>query len=330
MIPGITGIDLQPGVRPAGLSVVTIATANTAASTGGKYRVTVFFRHPADAAGFDDGTFNARVRVGDSGLAIPEGTTTISVQQPEVAGGILRVGLHRNTAGRLSHASTEVETADIFVAKNLASANISAIVSRLAFENEAMIALHWVESVDLGTGYTDVGFLYRGTGATIAAWPDWGNHPNDFFRAAFAVYREGLDATSPYWAVMCFFRVIDGAKQYAALQSRHARSIGVTPTRPKITLQAGPLVMYPFTDWIGKSASDVADLLNAEFRVPAAHGVNPAEPLQAADQIGIESRYWLARPVAQQVAHMLLKAEWDIRLSLGKAAIPELDTMAFD
>jgi hypothetical protein len=289
----------------------------------------MFFRHPADAAGFDDASFNRRAREGDSGLVIPAGPMTIVIEQPEVDGGELRITLHPNAAGRLSHASAELTSEDIFTAKGIVSANVGAYLSRLAFETGAQVVLHWVETTDLNTGYSDVAFLFRGTGTRIASWPGWTRHPNDFFRAAFAVYREGLNSTSAYWALVCFYRVIHGAKQYAARQSAYARTKGTTPERPKAVLVADPMIGSPFEDWIGRSASHVAALLNAQYRVPVVHGVNPEEPVQAADQINIENRYWLARPVAQQLARTLLQIEWDFRTRLGAAHIPELDETEF-
>jgi hypothetical protein len=50
---------------------------------------------------------------------------------------------------------------------------------------------------------------------------------------------------------------------------------------------------------------------------------------QAADQIGVESRHWLARPVAQQVARALVREAREIRGPLGPDPIPELDTATF-
>jgi hypothetical protein len=255
---------------------------------------------------------------------------TLVVEQPEVKARELRISFHRNTAGRLSHATSELEAQDIFVAKAIVSANVGAYLSRLAFVTGAQVALHWMETADLTTGYADVAFVYRGAGARITEWPGWVHHPNDFFRAAFSVYREGLNSTSAYWALACFYRVIEGTRQYAARQSAYAKAKGLTPSRPKAILRAEPMIGSPFLDWLGRSASDVADFLNAEFRVPVAHGVEPSKPIQSADQINIENRYWLARPVAQQVAETLLSLEWDFRARLGPDPIEELDSTPFD
>jgi hypothetical protein len=323
---GVRGVEL--GKPPTGMSAVTLADAPMSPTARDRYRVTVVFRHPIQAAGFSDEQLKELSAEGDSALRIPAGRTTFVAEDPQVEGGELRMSLEANTAGRLGRAVAELTVDGAPLARRIVTTHLGAILARLAFETDALVVVHWVEVVAGSTGHTERGFIYRGDDSILERWPEWKHHEPDFFRSAYAVYRDGLNSTNPFWSLLCFIRVIEGVLGYRAKAMKLARERGLNLVRPTLELQDDPMIVHPFRDWIGKKVFWVAGQLHTEFRVPLAHGVSPDESMQAADQIGVESRHWLARPVAHQVARALLRDAREIRDMFGTDALPELDRAA--
>ena len=225
--PGVTGVELAPGARPAFMTATTITDKPTPLEHRDKYRVAVVFRHPVDAAGFHDRDLTGPLPTGNSGLRIPAGSTTVVLEQPDIEGGELRISLQANAEGRLARAVAELTVTGAQAARRIVTAQLGAVLSRLAFETDGLVAMHYLEVTALSTRESELGLLYAGRDVELQAWPTWQHHANAFFRAAFAVYREGLNSTNAYWAVLCFARVIEGTRQYAAKQSELARARGI-------------------------------------------------------------------------------------------------------
>ncbi|HAF08475.1 MAG TPA: hypothetical protein DCK98_00115 [Chloroflexi bacterium] len=327
--PGITGVELNAGERPKRMAVVTITDHLAPVTERGAYRVTVVFRHPTQAAGFDDEGLKSPRPAGDSGLRIPAGNVAMVFEEPAVEGGELRIALQANAKGNLAQATAELTVDGAPLARRLVTTHLGAILARLAFETDAPVAMHWIEVIALKTGQGETGLLYRGKDVALANWPDWKHHAQAFFRNAFSVYREGLITTDAYWAVFCFIRVIEGVRAYRAKEALVMKKRAMDLGRPRLVVEDDPMIVAPYRGWIGKSSSYVADQLKAQLRVPVAHGVLPDEPMQAADQVGVENRYWLARPIAQQLARTVLRDALEVRDALGLEPIPELDDTTF-
>jgi hypothetical protein len=324
---GVRDVDLEN--PPARMSAVTLADAPMSPIARDRYRVTVVFRHPIEAAGFSREQLKSVSAEGDSALRVPGGTATFVAEDSQVEGGELRINLEANTVGRLGRAVAEVTVDGAPLARRIVTAQLGAILARLAFETDALIAVHWIEVVAVSSGHTERGFVYRGDDSILDRWPTWKHHEPDFFRSAYAVYRDGLNSTNPFWSLLCFIRVIEGARAYRAKAMKLAKDRGLSLTRPKLELQNDPMIVPPFRDWIGKNVFWVAEQLHIEFRVPLAHGVSPDEPMHAADQIGVEGRHWLARPVAHQIARSLLRDTREIRDLFGDEPLAELDKAKF-
>lgn len=114
------------------------------------------------------------------------------------------------------------------LARRILTTHLGAILARLAFETDALVALHWIEVVAVSTGHTERGFIYRGDDSVLERWPAWKHHEPDFFRNAYAVYRDGLNSVNPFWSVLCFIRVIEGARAYRAKAMNLAKDRGLT------------------------------------------------------------------------------------------------------
>lgn len=327
--PGITGVEFPAGTRPRRMTIVTIADRGNNEARRTAYRVRVVFRHPVQAAGFDDDGVRTPIFEGDSGLRIPAGDIRVALEEPEVEGGELRIALLPNDEGNLAQAVAELVVDGSIAARRVVTTHLGAILARLTFETDAPIAVHLVEVTAIDTNQAATSLLYRGEDVELTKWPEWAHHAPAFFRNAYAVYREGVNSTNAYWALLCFVRVAEGALVFRARAVDLMKQRGMDLTRPPLVLEDDPLIVPPWRESIGKRAGAVVDRLKHDLRVPAAHGVSPAGPMQAADQLGVENRYWLGRPVAQQIARSLLRESLELREVLGVESVPELDAITF-
>lgn len=325
---GVRGVYLGPS-PPAGMTAVTLADQPLSPTERGTYRVTVVFRHPVQAAGCDAVEQKKLPAIGDSGLRVPAGPARLVIEDDDVEGREFRIVLEANEHGRLGRAVSELTVDGAPLARRVVTTHLGAILARLAFENDSLVEIHWIEVVALATGKAERGFVQRGDDVVLDKWPSWQHHEPAFFRNAYAVYRDGLMSTDPYWAVLCFIRLIEGVRAWRSRAMKLANERHLPLARPDLQLAPDPLIVEPYSDWIGKKMSWVADQLHHNYRLPLAHGVTPDNPMHAADQLGVEGRHWVVRPVAHQVARRLLQDAREIRALFGDARVPEIDDVSF-
>jgi hypothetical protein len=286
-----------------------------------EYEVTIVFRHPVQAPGIDDTLHKADELDGDSGIGIP-GKTEVVVTTGDQPPRELRVLLVPNGDGRLSKAVSKLHAKNFGDARSTVFSHLGPLLSRLAFEADAPLDVLQVDATEIATGDHDRAAVLRGQTRRFVAYPEI-KVPPPFFRAAFGIYREGLNSTNPFYALLCFYRVAEGVIAYRARQSSYAVAHGVDPTRPTAVVEDLDEISKDFPDVVGWKCSRASTWLGMNYRVPVAHGLEGA--LHEADDMKERDRYWRAVPLARQVAHKLLEVEWQFRQKLGLAAIAELD-----
>jgi hypothetical protein len=325
---GVRGVDLGAS-PPASMTAVTVADAPLSPTERGAYRVTVVFRHPVQAAGFDAHLLKDLPAMGDSGLRVPAGPSRFVIEDDQVEGREFRIAFEANKYGRLGRVVSELTVDGAPLARRVVTSHLGAILARLAFENDSLVEFQSIETVDVATGKAERGFTQRGEDVVLEAWPAWAHHESAFFRNAYAAYREALVSTDPYWAVLCFIRLIEGVRVWRTRAMALASQRHLPLTRPDLVLVPDPLIVEPYREWVGKKASWVADKLHHDYRLPLAHGVTPDNPMLASDQLGVEGRHWAVRPVAHQIARRLLQDARDIRALFGDGQVPEVDDVSF-
>ena len=287
LAPGVDGVDLPRGVKPARMTVTTVTDQPGALLGRDRYRVAVSFRHPADAAGFVEG--DSATDAGTSGLVIPVGQSRLVIEDPGAEGREFRIELLANEEGRLANAVAELTVDSAHVARRIVTVHLGAILARLAFETDGLVAIRSISVTRLSTGQSETAFLYRGPDATLTKWPEWQHHAGAYFRAAFADYREGLNSTNAYWAVLCFIRVIEGTRKYATKLAETGKARGIDLHRERVRLEAAPDIQGPFRPWVGKTAGEIAELLTP-YRDPTAHGLDPSLPRGWRSRLGRQPR----------------------------------------
>lgn len=290
----------------------------------GDYEAVLTFRHPVQPAGVESEVPHAHELQGDSGIGIP-GEVELEVETPDVPSGKLRVRLVPNDRRNLAKAVVRLEADGFARARSIAFSHVGALLSRLGFEADAPIIVRQIDVTERATGSEQISVLHRGQTRRFEPFPPDLRVAPPFFRAAFAVYREGLNSTSPYYALLCFFRVIEGARRYRGKQAPYARGRGIDLSLfPEPVVENLDEIGRDFPKAIGRRCADVAQQDLADYRHVTAHGADLDDP-HAPDQLNEEDRYWLAVPLARQVARKLLEREWELRSELGFQTIPELD-----
>jgi hypothetical protein len=180
---------------------------------------------------------------------------------------------------------------------------------------------------ELSTNRQERSVVLRGQTRTFVGFPKLHVGP-PFFRAAFGVYREGLNSVSPFYALLCFYRVIEGSRAYGARQGAYARQRGIEHDGVRDVVEDIDDLGKDFPEWIGRTCGWAAEQLYKEYRLAVAHGpygLGAEAELHDPDQLLSEDRYWRAVPMARQVARKLLLREWRLREKIGLGHIRELD-----
>ncbi len=287
----------------------------------GTYEVVIVFRHLVQAAGVDDTLRRAAELEGDSGMGIP-GPVEFAVTTGDVPPREVRVRVQPNAAGRVAKAVSSLEARNFGDARSTVYSHIGPLLSRLAFEADAPIDVLHVDVTALATGDHDRSAVMRGRTRRFLAFPEM-RVPPPFFRAAFGIYREGLNSTNPFYALLCFYRVAEGAINCSTRQSKYAAAHGIDPSRTAPVVEDVDEISGDFPEVIGWKCTRATVWLSVNYRVPVAHGLEGV--LHAPDEMFQRDRYWRAVPLARQVAHKLVAAEWEFRQKLGLGTIAELD-----
>jgi len=311
----------QPTVTPLPVPEYTeLVTIRQTAGEPGDYDVTIVFRHPIQASGMDGRIPLAEERDGDSGLRIP-GPITATLRLEGLPD--LVIYLATNSTGRLAKAASTVAASTAGEAVSLVQNHLGVYLSRLCFESDAPITIDQVQAVEVSTRHITQHVVVRGRTRTVNAMPEI-RVESPFFRAAFSVYREGLNSTNPYYSLLCFYRVIEGCQQYLSLVAPLIKNRGMAPTSEPLIVEDLDGISQDFPSWIGKRCNAVSQALLKDFRVPVAHGLSVAETLHAADQVDQESKYWKAVPVARQIARKSITQTMTMRKKLGTGIVSEL------
>lgn len=287
----------------------------------GEYEVSIVFRHPIHASGVEGRVPLADEKEGDSGIGIPEPTTfrLPIIDYPHE----LTINLVPNAAGRLGKATSRLTAESPGKAASLVQNHLGVLLSRLCFEIDAPAAVAQVDTREVATGILTQFVILRGQTRGFRTFPEI-KVTGAFLRAAFSLYREGLNSTNPYYSLLCFYRVASGCNQYYGRVNALRRARGLDPRAEQCTFEDIDGVAIDFPDWIGRSCGYVTDELTRKYRVPVAHGLGVDDVLLAADQVDQESAFWKVVPAARQVARKLLSRAKSARDALEDAPIAEL------
>ena len=316
---GKAQLTLVPVRVPEQTEMVTVRVGDR--GDAGEYEVTIVFRHPVGAAGWAGRVPQAAELAGDSGMGIPA-PTTFRLPLAESAS-VLTIDLIPNMNGRLGKAFSRIVAASPGEAVSLVQNHLGALLSRLCFELDAPVVVLQVDAKEVKTGTVTQHVIVRGQTHHFSTFPHVKVAPA-FLRAALSIYREGLGSISPYYSLLCFYRVAEASSHYCTRVAKLRIQRGLDPSHERPILEDLDNIAADFPDFIGRSCSQIIDVIRKQYRVPVAHGLSLNETLLAADQVDQESDYWRAVPVARQVARKFLQLALQLRDALGDAPIHDL------
>ena len=290
--------------------------------TPGEYEVTILFRHPIQPSGVDDKLPDAADEPGDSGIGIP-GAVTLLITTGDKPAREVRVELRLNDSRRLAKAVSRLRAKTFGDARSTVASHVGPLLSRLVFESDGPIEIAQIDAVELGTGDKDLATVMRGrTRRFEGGFPEVRVAP-PFFRSAFGIYREGLNSTNPFYALLCFFRIAEGALAYGSRQTAYAVAHDIDPTKPTPVVENIDDIANDFPHVVGWKCNRAAAWIEKEYRLAVAHGLNKV--LHAPDELLERDRFWRVVPLARQVARKILEVEWQVRQRIGIDTIDELD-----
>jgi hypothetical protein len=139
---------------------------------------------------------------GSSLLCPPEGTNQLEVEFP--MGGLK---VHANLEGKLSLITADVAASSISEARQKFLSMINVFLDRLAYMGQVPIHISIVVVHDITHAVQCISFASPPRVSTISAGETLFR---DEMAPIYALYREAMNASSPYYRVLCFNKILEG------------------------------------------------------------------------------------------------------------------------
>ncbi|SEM40926.1 hypothetical protein SAMN05192583_0088 [Sphingomonas gellani] len=209
---------------------------------------------------------------GDFGLGDGESYLTVSneVARLEVGGfgGLLK--FHRNSLGELSTVNADLLAESSQEAHNLFVTQLTAFLDRLSYLASIPLFVDLVVVAEPATDRQSMYFVSPPRSSQINAG---GETLHVEMAPVYALYREAQNSVSPYYRVLCLFKIMEGLLLSLRSEMRkRARSAGVELNKVKSFVPDHPDLPSGLKGYVGKPIKDVFDnFLQKEFRDAMAH-----------------------------------------------------------
>jgi hypothetical protein len=256
--------------------------------------------------------FDGMLAGGDSLL---EGTG-LQVELQSADGSSLSVArIIPNSHGRLAQVRLTVTAGDFSLAENEAFDAVMPTLSRIAFEADTPLEVTGVLLTEQATQTQRFGATL--VGATQPA-PALAGDTTSELRSFLAAYREGLNANSPLYQALSFYKIIEGVTKFHTNRMRAAKKRGAPepadPLAKEIPADRGGLVGMTewsrdnFTPYLGMSFAEIRDAVTDTIRNAVAH-ISPGMDLRVADYAADVRACRAITPVLRYVARELIHDE---------------------
>lgn len=282
----------------------------------GEYEVTFVLGVPGREVFKEAVTIGDLSAFGDSLLAMPSSHPHLRVKLfREGESGTLDI--LSNSENRLARAIVQVQVPGFREAEHVAFSVVMPLLSWLSFRHDTGVEVtgYQVREVRSGVIHAVHGILGQRKGMQFdppgVAMPSTPEH-----RLLLSTYREALNATSPFYRLLCLYKVIEGIGYFRGQRQAVAVSAGTPqrtpPERMPQSLEDIPipdeLEREKFKPHLGHKFTRVADAYRELYRNAIAH-LDPNAPLLVADVYEDVARVQEASTVLQYVAREMLKNE---------------------
>ena len=242
----------------------------------GQYRVLCVLGVPGLSSAVDELRMDELLQSGDS--RIQGNPHRVEIGPPETPD-LATIVVDTNSAGRLASLEMLVVASDFSQAEGTAHDYMQVFLSRIAFEADCAVEIRATFISELALGTTQLGATVIGSVSQLPDISGFGSHPE--MRSLYAIYREGLNTTSPLYQAISFFKVIEAVRAISIRRTRLAATNGEpVPTDPMSrmlpvaaveTETEAPWTQARFEPYLGRTFGEVFELTKDPIRNAAAH-----------------------------------------------------------
>ncbi len=277
------------------------------------YTMTYVLSLPGKEVYRDNLDLDALARSGDSLLVVPPPAVRVDLQ---IVGGDspVHITAHANDRGRMATVEMRIDAQNFEDAQRTAHNWISPMLSWWSVRDDVAIDVAGVYMVEEQTEVT------RWFGGMLGQFRMFvyqtGHVSKAPHRPLFASYREGLSAINPFYATLCFYRVIEGITKLRNARRAAAKAAGQDYRGPderippdESAFPPGPFSERPnFDPYYGKKFTVVIDEMRGMLRNAVAH-LDPAGDSLVADDYDDIGKAEKVIPVLAYIARQMLREE---------------------
>jgi hypothetical protein len=220
-----------------------------------------------------------------------------------------------NAHGRLAQVRLTVTAGDFSLAENEAIDAVMPTLSWIAFQADTPLEVTGVLLTEQATQTRRFGATLVGA---VQPAPELVGTTTPELRVFLAAYREGLNANSPLYQALSFFKIIEGVATFHTRRTRAAaRSSAAAQPDPLVKqLPASREDLAGMTEWardnftpyLGMSFGEIRDAVKNTIRDAVAH-ITPGMDLRIADYAADIRACRTITPVLRYVARELIRGE---------------------
>jgi hypothetical protein len=267
--------------------------------------------------------FDGMMAGGDSLL---EGTGVQIELQSSDGSSLSAARIIPNAHGRLAQVRLTVAAGDFSLAENEAFDAVMPTLSRIAFEADTPLEVTGILLTEQATQTRRFGATLVGA---VQPAPELAGTTTPELRMFLAAYREGLNANSPLYQTLSFYKIIEGVATFHKNRVRAAKKRSATepadPLAKQIPANREDLVGMTnwardnFTPYLGLSFGEIRDAVKNTIRDAVAH-ITPGMDLRIADYAADIRACRAITPVLRYVARELICEELAGLAGSGSAA----------
>jgi hypothetical protein len=295
-------------------TIVPINTTSAPSPDGlrGTYTITFYLSIPGKNVFTDQIHTSESIMAGDSLLSI---SRDINYEFREKNGDILTIKLYKNTEGRFSTAQVSILADNFTNAEHEAYDLIYPLISWFSFQHDAALEIRSQEVLENSTG---VRRITIGIIGEVKSFLEIESHipSTEEFRSLFSTYREALNATSPFYQFLCFYKVIENINCLRSEKKKAIIAKGEQPHQPgeiipsSVDTNTNIDVDFHslFKPFLGRKFTFVCEKFRGVLRNAIAH-VDPNQIIRLNDRFQDVTECLHAIPVIKYMAREMIRTE---------------------
>lgn len=280
----------------------------------GSYIITFLLSIPGKEQFRDELDLNKLIQSGDSLLLLPQEVAQVQITLFNDKETVL-VTIVKNDHGALARAQLQLFGSNFVEAETNAYNIVMPLLSRLSYLHDVAIDITGYQVIEEQTGSQKwmVGLIGKAKAFEFNI-ADVSKPP---YRTVFSAYREALNATNPFYRLLCFYRVIEGVKKLRTQRRATALRAGDEyreppderiPSAESDCGGSDPVVLDSFKPYLGKKFTWVLNQMRSLLRNAVAH-LDPEGDTLDADKYEDIATCEQGLPVLKYISRVMLHNE---------------------